>query len=70
MELYFLYSGTDVILPVAFLTDLKTCAEEKENAKIFIYYKLQTEEKLLWRNITNILRGTGTLSCCILLKLL
>lgn len=44
MELYFLYSGTDMILPVAFLTDRKTCAEEIENAKIFIYYKLQMEE--------------------------
>lgn len=45
MEQYFLYSGTDMILPVAFLTDLKTCAEEIGNAKIFCYYKLQTEKK-------------------------
>lgn len=45
MEQYFLCSGTDMILPVAFLTDLKTCAEEIENAIIFFSYELQTEEK-------------------------
>lgn len=46
MEQYFSYSGTDMILIVAFLPDLWTLAEEIENAKIFFYYKLQSEKKI------------------------
>lgn len=59
-----------MILPVAFPTDLKTCAEEMEMQKSFVTMSCKLRKKRLWRNITNILRGTGTFSCCVLLKLL